>query len=100
MTRDDEAPDGERATAEAVIKLAASNDQKDWERAKAELLVFYRELLTSPDLTREQAKMWFESIKEEAVAAHQVATEILNLGPEAATTRDELREAVSILELE
>ena len=63
------------------------------------MLVLYRELLTSPDLTRDQAQAWFESVKQDAMAAHQAAKDIMDLGPDTATTHDDLREAASILKL-
>ena len=90
----------ENAQADTVIGLAASTDARDWERAKAELLVLYRQLLTAPELTRDQAKKWFEDIKGQAIAAHQTAAGLKTLGPAEARVADDLRDAVSLLQLQ
>ena len=90
----------QHARAEGTIALSASADKRDWERAKAELLVLYRQLLTSPDLTREQAKTWYADIEREVVQAHRKAEAIQTLGPDEVAAADELRDAVKILELE
>jgi hypothetical protein len=88
------------AVAESLVKRAVSKDDRDWKSVKSELLVLYRDLLTAPALTRDQAKAWYKEIETEVVEAHQAAAAILNLGPEETAVRDELRDAVSILDLE
>jgi hypothetical protein len=62
--------------------------------------VLYRQLLTSPDLTREQAKTWYADIEREVVMAHRKAEAIQTLGPDEVAAANELRDAVKILELE
>lgn len=87
-------------TAASVIELAASSEDADWERAKAELLVLLRELLSSPDLTLEQAKAYHENIKQQAIEAHQLAKSIGSLGTKSqGIALNELREAVELLKL-
>jgi hypothetical protein len=87
-------------TAGDVIKLAASPDNADWQRAKAELVVLLRELLTSPDLTRDQALQYHNQVIHQAQEAHARATSINTLSVEAVSALDsELRKAVHILDL-
>jgi hypothetical protein len=83
-----------------TIGLAASPDNADWQRAKAELLVLLRELLTSPDLTREQALQYHGRIVQQAQEAHARATSIKFLSVDAASPlQSDLRSAVKLLDL-
>jgi hypothetical protein len=87
-------------TAQSIISLSASIEPADWKRAKAELLVLLRELLTSPDLTRDQALSYHEDIVKQAREAHERASKIATLSAEPqSATRDALRGAVAILDL-
>ena len=86
--------------AQSIIGLSASTEPADWKRAKAELLVLLRELLTSPDLTRDQAFSYHEKIVQEAKMAHERASTVGTLSAEPQTaTRDALRDATAILDL-
>jgi hypothetical protein len=88
------------SAAESVIQLAASPDGADWQRAKAELVVLLRELLTSPDLTHEQASQYHTQVTQQALEAHARATSINNLSAEAVSPLDnELRNSVRLLDL-
>jgi len=62
--------------AQDIIEIAASPEEEDWKRAKAELLVLYKELLRTPDLTRNQAKSYHEDIVNQALAARERAKKI------------------------
>ena len=86
--------------ASTVIDLAATRDESDWKRAKAELVVLLRTLLSSPDLTRDQALRYHESVVHQAKDAHERARSIgtLKADPEPAVL-DELRRAAAILHL-
>jgi hypothetical protein len=90
----------QHAIAQAVIDLAASPEEADWKRAKAELLVLFRQLLTSPDLTRDQALIYHQDVVRRAQQAHERSKEIGTLGdgPED-PAEDDLRRAVSLLDL-
>jgi hypothetical protein len=85
--------------AQSIIKLSASTEPTDWKRAKAELLVLLRELLTSPDLTRDQALRYHDDIVQQARQAHERASKIGTLSPEPPEARDALRKATAILDL-
>jgi hypothetical protein len=90
----------QHATVDEVINLAASPDEADWKRTKAELVVLLRQLLTSPDLTREQAISYHENIVEQAKEAHKRATTIRTLGGQPdSLVSDELRHATKLLDL-
>jgi hypothetical protein len=67
------------ATKRKIIELSASTNEKDWKRAKAELLVLFRQLLSSPDLTRSQAKSYHEEIVNQAIENRNYAKNIGNL---------------------
>jgi hypothetical protein len=89
-----------RETVSLVIELSASAEEADWKRAKAELVVLLRQLLTSPDLTREQALRYHDNVVRQAKEAHLHASNIGTLGRHDATTiLDDLRQAVTLLEL-
>lgn len=91
-------------TAEGVISLAASDNEQDWMRAKAELVVLLRELLSSPDLTMKQAMSYHESVIQRAKEARARATSIKNLRGKMQPITSEpiqsaLRSAAEILDL-
>lgn len=67
------------AVAENAVALAASEDERDWKRAKAELVVLLRQLLSSPDLTQNQAMTYHESVVQRAKLARERATSLKNL---------------------
>jgi len=62
--------------ASEIVELAASAEEDDWKRAKAELLVLYKQLLTTPDLTRDQVNSYHEEIVRQALEAHERAKKI------------------------
>lgn len=88
-------------TVNSIIDLAASPEEADWKRTKAELLVLLRQLLTSPDLTREQAMTYHEGIVHQAQEAHQRARTIgtLSAYPNAMVADQDLRNGVALLDL-
>jgi hypothetical protein len=77
-----------------VIDLASTGDVVDWKRAKAELLVLFRELLSSADLTRKQALQYHDEVVQQARDAHRRASLIGTLSADSETPeQDELRRA-------
>ncbi|MGO7044074.1 hypothetical protein ACCT07_36430 [Rhizobium johnstonii] len=84
----------------AINNMAASQDDADWQRAKAELVTLLRELLNSPDLTREQAIQYHSEIVRNAVDARDHAKKLGHLSSDARQDiQDELRNSVKILDL-
>jgi hypothetical protein len=88
------------ATVARAIELAASPDDADWKRTKAELVVLLQQLLTSPDLTRDQALRYHQGIVQQASEAHERAKAIgtLSVGSDKELQND-LRKAVALLDL-
>jgi hypothetical protein len=88
------------ATVATTIGLAASPDDVDWKRAKAELVVLLRQLLTSPNFTREQALRYHASIVQQAKEAHEHASSIGTLEAHPGTEmQDEFRQSAALLDL-
>jgi hypothetical protein len=99
-------------TAKSIIDLAASADEADWKRAKAELLVLYRELLNTPDLTSKQAQVYYDNIVSQAQQVRENAKKIgsLSVSQEASARsstvqparaiEEKLRHATSLLDLD
>lgn len=86
-------------TAEAIKKLAAGTEE-DWRRAKAELVVLIRELITSPDLTAAQADAYYEEVIKAAKRFRKRAKQIGHLGVEdQRDVTDRLRAATALLDL-
>ena len=95
------------AISHKITELSASTDEKDWERAKAELLVLYRQLLTSPDLTHNQAMKYLNrTIKQaktnrnNAKTIHDLQISNTSSSTEYGSLEQSIRDATSILDME
>jgi hypothetical protein len=87
-------------SVKSVMDLAASPDEADWKRVKAELVVLLRQLITSADLIRDQALRYHESIVKEALRAHEYTIKIGKLSSQSKSEeQDELRRVVNLLDL-
>jgi hypothetical protein len=84
----------------SAIELAASPDEADWKRAKAELVVLLQQLLTSPDLTRIQALQYHQNIVEQALEARRRASSVGTLSANVELeSQSDLRKAAALLDL-
>lgn len=86
-----------------ALRDAVAMDEGAWDRAKATLLTIYQELLTSPDLTWQEAHRIAEQLKEKLVAAHERAATfgVLSAGPSrlGASTSTESQRDKQILKI-
>jgi hypothetical protein len=89
-----------------ALRDAASVDEGAWPRAKAGLVSLYRELVTSPDLTWEQANELMNTLRDKVVAAHKTSaefqllsadTKLMELAPGQAPSRGPARDALETL---
>lgn len=65
---------------EVALKTAASLEPGAWDKAKANLVTLYQDLLTSPDLTWNQAQQLTDSFKQKLVHAHEKVKSYGELG--------------------
>lgn len=85
---------------ETILNLAATANESDWKRAKAELVVLLRSLISSPDLTRPQALAYHDEVVEQTKEVRMKARRIGTLDAASRTSEfDELRSAVRLLDL-
>ena len=61
------------------METAANGDEKSWERAKAALSTLHQQMLTSPDMTRQQAEMLTDRYIEDLNAIWARARRIENM---------------------
>jgi len=69
---------------QTALREAASIEESGWKRAKALLVSAYQDMLTSPDLTWEQAQELSDTFKKKLVDAHEKAKGFATLGRPAA----------------
>jgi hypothetical protein len=80
-----------KATFDTAVKNAAASDEGAWERAKANLMTLYQDMVLSPDLTWTQAETLADDFKGKllAVKKRREEFETLKAGAENATRADD-----------